>query len=168
MKHSIALLVENRPGVLTHVSAQISRRGFNIETIAASSTEAPDITRISIVLEVASQEELEQIVAQLEKLIRVVKVIDLTQKERIARELALVKVRAIAASRAEITNLCEIFRAKIVDVHPETVTIELTGEGDKIDAFCDLMSKHGIVEIIRTGEIFLSRDSKAARDLIEG
>lgn len=162
MKHTIAVLTENRPGVLTHVSALISRRGYNIETIAASSTEEPDVTRISLVVEVASQSELEQIVTQLDKLVHVIKVLDLTKNDKITREMALIKVKAQAETRGDITSVCDIFRAKIVDVHPETVVIEVTGEGAKIDAFCDLMEKYGIVEIIRTGEIFLTRYSQSA------
>lgn len=164
MKRSLAVLAENRPGVLTHVSALISRRGYNIESIAASSTEMPDITRISLEMEVSSQLELEQILAQLEKLVYVIKVLDLTNTEKIVREMALIKVQAEADLRAEITNICDIFRAKIVDVHPETLVAEVTGEGSKIDAFCDLMEKYGIVEIIRTGEILLSRSSRSALD----
>ncbi|MGI5892263.1 MAG: acetolactate synthase small subunit [Bacillota bacterium] len=162
MKHTLAVLVENRPGVLTHVSGLISRRGFNIESIAASSTEEPDITRISIVVEVAAQEELDQITTQLAKLIEVIKVLDLTEVDHIAREMALIKVRASSNSRSDITNVVDIFRAKIIDVHPETMVIEVTGESTKIDAFCDLMEQHGIVEIIRTGEIFLSRSPESA------
>ncbi len=162
MKQSLSVLVENRPGVLTHVSALISRRGYNIETIAASSTEVPDVTRISLVMDVSSHQELEQILAQLEKLIHVIKVLDLSTTDKIGREMALIKVRAQAEARGDITNVCDIFRAKIVDVHPETVVIEVTGESTKIDAFCDLMGKYGIVEIIRTGEIFLTRYSHSA------
>jgi acetolactate synthase-1/3 small subunit len=162
MKHTVTVLVENRPGVLTHVSGLISRRGFNIESIAASSTEEPDITRISIVVDVTSQEELDQINTQLAKLIEVIKVLDMTDIDHITREMALLKVRASSENRADITNVVDIFRAKIIDVHPETMVIEVTGEATKIDAFCHLMEKHGIVEIIRTGEIFLSRAPESA------
>ncbi len=167
MKHTLSVLVENRPGVLTHVSALISRRGYNIETIAASSTEEQDVTRISLVVEVESQSELEQILTQLEKLVRVIKVMDLTKMDPIKREMALVKVKAQMESRADITNVCDIFRARIVDVHPDTMVIEVTGDSGKVDAFCDLMEKHGIVEIIRTGEIFLTRYPQSALQSID-
>ena len=162
MKHSLALIVENRPGVLTHISGLISRRGFNIDSIAASSTEQPDITRISLVVEVESKDALEQIIAQIEKLVQIIAVIDLTSQDHISRELALIKVAATPAARADISSLADIFRAKIVDVNPESLVIELTGEGKKIDAFCKMMEKHGIIEIIRTGEIFLSRQPESA------
>jgi acetolactate synthase-1/3 small subunit len=162
MKHTLSVLTENLPGVLTHVSALISRRGYNIETIAASSTEEADVTRISLVVEVFSQSELEQIVTQLDKLVHVIKVLDLTNKDKISREMALIKIRAQSDKRGEISNVCDIFRARIVDVHPESMVVEVTGEGAKIDAFCGLMEKYGIVEIIRTGEIFLTRYSKSA------
>ena len=167
MRHTLSVLTENKPGVLTHVSGLISRRGYNIETIAASSTEEPDVTRISIVVEVASKSELEQIVTQLDKLVHVIKVLDLTNNEKISREMALIKVKAAAETRGDISSVCDIFRAKIVDVHPETIVVEVTGENPKIDAFCDLMEKYGIVEIIRTGEIFLTRYSQSALDEIE-
>ncbi|MGI6361335.1 MAG: acetolactate synthase small subunit [Bacillota bacterium] len=162
MKHTVTVLVENRPGVLTHVSGLISRRGFNIESIAASSTELPDVTRISVVLNVVDQAEIDQINDQFGKLIEVIKVVDMTEIDHIAREMALLKVKASEKERADITNVVAIFRAKIIDVHPETMVIEVTGEANKIDAFCQLMERHGIVEIIRTGEIFLSRSPESA------
>ncbi|MDD2568263.1 MAG: acetolactate synthase small subunit [Clostridia bacterium] len=162
MKRTLSVLVENRPGVLTHISGLISRRGYNIESIAASSTELPDVTRISLVVEVVSTAQLEQIVAQLEKLVQVIKVIDMTNNESLVRELALLKIKVEPALRQEIINLTEIFRARILDVHPETMVIEITGDGEKVTAFCKLMEKYGIIEIIRTGEIFLTRDAEPA------
>ena len=167
MKHTLSVLVENRPGVLTHVSALISRRGYNIESIAASSTEVADLTRISIVVDVDAKEELEQICTQLEKLIRVVKVLDMTNVDSISREMALVKVKADDESRPGISHICDIFRGHILDVHPDTIIIEITGESKKIDAFCDLMEKYGIVEIIRTGEVCLGRSSTSAAQGID-
>lgn len=165
MKHTIAVLVDNRPGVLTHISGLISRRGFNIETIAASSTEEADMTRISLVVEASSQRELEQVQAQLSKLVDVMKVVDLTEQDHISRELGLIKVRATEEHRNDIVNLVEIFRAKIVDVHPETMVIEVTGDSMKLDAFCEMMGKYGIVEIIRTGEVFIGRSPERAKDV---
>ena len=168
MKKTLAVLVENRPGVLTHVSGLISRRGYNIASIAASSTEEPDITRISLVVEVENMDELEQIEAHLAKLVTVVKVMDTNHVDCMARELALLKLWASQEARQDIISLADIFRAKIIDIHPETMVIEITGESTKIDAFCQLMSKHGIIEIIRTGEIFLSRKPVAAIKSNEG
>ncbi len=162
MKHSLALLVEDRPGVLTHISGLISRRGFNIASIAASSTEQADITRISLVVEVENKDELEQVIAQIEKLVQIVAVIDLTEEDHISRELALIKVAATPEARADISGVADIFRARVVDVHPESMVIELTGEEKKVDAFCKMMEKHGIIEIIRTGEVFLSRLPESA------
>jgi len=167
MKHTLALLAENYPGVMSHVLGLISRRGFNIESISASPTEEPDLTRISLVVEVSTQDELEQIICHLEKLVHIIKVLDMTKEDPISREMALIKVSGNSNNRGEITNAVDIFRAKILDVHPDTMVIEITGEVKKVDAFCQLMKKHGIVEIIRTGEIFLSRSPQAAAKQIK-
>ncbi len=164
MKYSIAVLVDNRPGVLTHIAGLISRRGFNIETIAASSTEEAEMTRISILVEAASDQELEQLIQQLNKLVDVWYVLNMSKEERISRELGLLKVKAEEAHRDHITNLVSIFRARIVDVHPETMVIEVSGDSAKIDAFCEMMKNYGIIEIIRTGSIFLSRSPERAAD----
>lgn len=156
MKYTLAVLVENRPGVLTHISGLISRRAFNIESITAGSTEVPDITRITLVVDAENEDELEQVVNQLSKLVDVIKIVDLTKVDSINRDLALIKVRALPEHRSDIVDIVDIFRAKIVDVHPETMVIELTGEEDKIDALCQVLKDHGIIEIVRTGKIALS------------
>ncbi len=163
-QHILSVLVENSPGVLTHISSLLSRRGINISSIAASSTEEPDITRISLVVEVSDYEAWAEILNQLENLIQVTKVIEMTNESPIARELSLIKVKASPDQRAEITNVTDIFRARIVDVHPESMVIELTGESQKVDAFCDLMQRFGIIEIIRTGSVFMSRAPEAAAE----
>ncbi|HHT62332.1 MAG: acetolactate synthase small subunit [Bacillota bacterium] len=163
MKYTLAVLVENRPGVLTHISGLISRRAFNIESITAGSTEVPDITRITLVVDAENEDELEQVVNQLSKLVDVIKIVDLTKVDSINRDLALIKVRALPEHRSDIVDIVDIFRAKIVDVHPETMVIELTGEEDKIDALCQVLKDHGIIEIVRTGKIALSRSSEPAR-----
>lgn len=167
MKHTLALLAENYPGVMSHVLGLISRRGFNIESISASPTERQDITRISLVVEVSGEKELAQIICHLEKIVHILKVLDMTKEDPISREMALIKVRGNSDNRGDIANAVDIFRAKILDVHPDTMVIEITGEVKKVDAFCELMAKHGIVEIIRTGEIFLSRFSEPASCHIE-
>ena len=156
-KFLLAVLVDNKPGVLTHVAGLISRRAFNIESISAGYTEEPDITRINIVVSVESENELAQVVSQLGKLIDVIKIVNLSLTDSIERELVLIKVKASKASRADIINVVNIFRANIVDVTPEDVVIELTGSESKIDALCEVLEEYGIIEIARTGAIALSR-----------
>ena len=156
-KFLLAILVDNKPGVLTHVAGLISRRAFNIESINAGYTEEESVTRINIVVSVDSERELEQVKHQLSKLIDVVKIVNLTEVASITRELVLIKVRATAEARADLINIVNIFRAKIVDVSKENVVIELTGEESKINAICEVLSVYEIVEIARTGAIALSR-----------
>ena len=161
MKYSLAVLVDNKPGVLTHIAGLISRRAFNIESIAAGHSEEPDITRINIVVDVDDEFQLDQVINQLSKLIDVIKIVNLTTVDSIQRELVLIKVKANPATRSDIVNIVEIFRAKIVDVNRETMVIELTGEENKIDALCEVLSEYEIIEIVRTGKIALSRGPKA-------
>ena len=156
-KFLLAVLVDNKPGVLTHVAGLISRRAFNIESISAGYTEEPDVTRINIVVSVESEQELAQVVNQLGKLIDVIKIVNLTLEDSIERELVLIKVQASKESRADIINVVNIFRANIVDVTTEDVVIELTGGESKIDALCEVLEEYGIIEIARTGAIALSR-----------
>lgn len=163
MKCTLAVLVENRPGVLTHISGLISRRAFNIESIAAGPTEEADTTRITIDVEVDDEFELEQVVNQLSKLIDVIKIVNLTHIDSIQRELALIKVKASKLNRSDLVDIVEIFRAKVVDVNRETMVIELTGEESKIDALCEVLIDFGIIEIVRTGKIALSRGATPAK-----
>jgi acetolactate synthase I/III small subunit len=165
MKHTLAVLVENRPGVLTHISGLISRRAFNIESIAAGYSEEAETTRITIDVEADDQIELEQVVNQLSKLVDVIKIINLTSLDSIHRELAMIKVKAKAETRSNIVDIVDIFRAKIVDVNRETMVIELTGEQTKIDALCEVLKDYGIIEIVRTGKIALSRGPIPAKNL---
>ena len=161
MKYTLAVLVDNKPGVLTHIAGLISRRAFNIESIAAGHSEEPDITRINIVVDVDDEFQLDQVINKLSKLIDVIKIVNLTTVDSIQRELVLIKVKANPATRSDIVNIVEIFRAKIVDVNRETMVIELTGEENKIDALCEVLSEYEIIEIVRTGKIALSRGPKA-------
>ena len=161
MKYTLAVLVDNKPGVLTHIAGLISRRAFNIESIAAGHSEEPDITRINIVVDVDDEFQLDQVINQLSKLIDVIKIVNLTTVDSIQRELVLIKVKANPATRSDIVNIVEIFRAKIVDVNRENMDIELTGEENKIDALCEVLSEYEIIEIVRTGKIALSRGPKA-------
>ena len=166
-KFLLAILVDNKPGVLTHVAGLISRRAFNIESINAGYTEEESVTRINIVVSVDSAWELEQVKHQLSKLIDVVKIVNLTEVDNITRELVLIKVRATAEARADLINIVNIFRAKIVDVSKENVVIELTGEESKINAICEVLSEYEIVEIARTGAIALSRGPVPVKQMQE-
>ena len=156
-KYTLAVLVDNKPGVLTHVSGLISRRAFNIESISAGYTEEASVTRINIEVSVEDDRELDQVVNQLGKLIDVVKIVNLGKVDSIIRELVLLKVRANKKNLADIRNVVDIFRGKIVDVSPENVVIELTGSQGKIDAICEMLEEFEIIEIARTGTIALSR-----------
>ena len=156
-KYLLAVLVDNKPGVLTHVSGLISRRAFNIESISAGYTEEPDVTRINIVVSVESKNELDQVVTQLGKLIDVIKIVNLSEVDSIERELVMIKVRADKSNRAELIDIVSIFRANIVDVSQENVVIELTGQQSKIDGIIEVLSDYEIIEIARTGSIALSR-----------
>jgi acetolactate synthase-1/3 small subunit len=158
MKHTLAVLVLNKPGVLARISGLLSRRVFNIESIAASLTEESDITRITIVVQ-GDDQILEQVVKQLSKLIDVIKIQELPLgRESIERELALIKVKASTDKRYDIVDIVNIFRAKIVDINPETMVIELSGDEQKIDALCAVLNEHGIIETVRTGIIAISRN----------
>ncbi|MDR0433986.1 MAG: acetolactate synthase small subunit [Gracilibacteraceae bacterium] len=164
MKYTLAVLVEDKPGVLTHVSALISRRAFNIVSIAAGYTEEPDITRITLVVDVDDQYELDQVVHQLSKLIDVIKITVLNDGESVQRELAMIKAASPPERRAEIINLVNIFRAHVVDVNKDTMIIELSGEESKIDALCELLREYGIKEIVRTGKIAVGRGAGTAKE----
>ena len=156
-KYNLAVLVDNKPGVLTHVSGLISRRAFNIESISAGYTEEASVTRINIEVSVEDDRELDQVVNQLGKLIDVVKIVNLGKVDSIIRALVLLKARANKKNLADIRNVVDIFRGKIVDVSPENVVIELTGSQGKIDAICEMLEEFEIIEIARTGTIALSR-----------
>ena len=164
-KYLLAVLVDNKPGVLTHVSGLISRRAFNIESISAGCPEEPEVTRINIVVAVESEGELDQVIQQLSKLIDVIKIVNLSEEDAIERELVLIKVAATRENRADIINVVNIFRANIVDVTPQDVVIELTGAQNKIDALCDVMKEYGIIESARTGAIAISRGPVPVKDM---
>src|SRR5215204_2534033 len=150
-KHILSLLVENRPGVLARIAGLFSRRGFNIDTLAVGPTDDPDVSRITLTLDGALH-PIDQVTKQLHKLVNVIKIRDMEPGETIAREMALFRVSAGVENRAEIIQFAEIFRATIVDVSRRTMTIEVTGTQDKIDAFERMIRPHGLVEMARTGE----------------
>ena len=156
-KYNLAILVDNKPGVLTHVSGLISRRAFNIESISAGYTEETDVTRINIEVSVEDKHELEQVINQRSKLIDIIKIVNLGEVDSIVRELVLLKVRANKETLKDIRNIVDVFRGKIVDISPENVVIEITGSQGKIDAICAMMAQFEIIEIARTGTIAISR-----------
>ncbi len=155
-KHTLVALVEDKPGVLNRVASLIRRRGFNIESIAVGHSELPGLSRMTIVVDGATT-AVEQVRKQLEKVIEVVKVADITQGRIIARELALIKVHATSAMRSEIIQIVDIFRANIVDVSADSLVVEVTGDEEKIDSLYSLLRKFGIKELARTGRIALPR-----------
>ena len=159
MKHTISLLVENQPGVLSRVAGLFSGRGFNIESLSVAETIDPHVSRMTI-LTTGNDQVLEQITKQLNKLINVIKVVDFKSNEYVARELALIKVTVTEATRSEILSIVDIFRGKVVDVSSESYTIEITGDEEKVLAIIDLFRPMGIKEIARTGCAALTRGSK--------
>ncbi len=159
MKHTISVLVENHFGVLAHVAGLFSARGFNIDSLAVGETEDPTVSRITIMAH-GDDRVIEQIIKQLNKLIDVIKVQDLSEEENIARELVLVKVHASAKIRSDILQIVNTFRAKVVDVSPDSLTVEVTGSEEKIDAMLELLRPFGIKEVVRTGTIALARKSE--------
>jgi acetolactate synthase I/III small subunit len=155
-KHVLSLLVENKPGVLARIAGLFSRRGFNIDTLAVGPTDDPDISRITLTLDGAVH-PIDQVTKQLHKLVNVIKIRDMEPDQTISREMAVFRVQAAVDSRAEIMHFAEIFRAKIVDVSRRTLTIEVTGSNDKIDAFERMVRPHGLIEMARTGEVAIAR-----------
>jgi len=164
MQHTLTALVENRPGVLSRVAGLFSRRGFNIESLAVSITEDPSVSRMTIVVG-GDERQVEQIEKQLNKLVDVIKVYDYQNTPAVDRELALIKVTVGPDRRAEVMQISDIFRGKIIDVSERTLTIEVTGPVGKVDAFQDLMSPYGIKELVRTGRIVLARGARATSEM---
>jgi acetolactate synthase-1/3 small subunit len=162
MKHTVAALVENRPGVLNRVASLFRRRGFNIDSLAVGETEDPNLSRITVVV-MGDDRHLEQVRKQLEKIVTVVKVLDISREDFVERDLILIKVDVTPERRAEVQGLVEIFRGRVVDVSPEQLMIEISGQEGKIEAFIDAVRPYGIRELARTGRIALVRGSRPAR-----
>lgn len=158
-RHIISLLMENEAGALSRVAGLFSARGYNIETLTVAPTEDPSLSRMTIVSN-GSEEIIEQITKQLNKLIDVVKLMDLTTGDHIERELALIKLRAVGSDREELKRICDIFRGHIVDVTHETYVVELTGTGEKIDAFVAAIEERCILEVVRSGVSGISRGER--------
>ena len=155
-KHTLVALVEDKPGVLNRIASLFRRRGFNIESITVGSTEEAKVSRMTIVVDGATT-AVEQMRKQLEKVIEVIKVADITHDQTVARELALVKVKATAQTRSEIIQIVDIFRGNIVDVSSDSVMIEITGDEDKVMSLLDLLKGFGVKEIARTGRLAMVR-----------
>jgi acetolactate synthase I/III small subunit len=158
--HTLSVLVENKPGVLARVSGLFSRRGFNIESLAVGPTEHPEISRITILVSVEGT-ALEQVTKQLNKLVNVIKIVELEDAHAVQRELLLVKVRADDATRRGVLETVELFRAKVVDVGPEALTIEVTGQPAKLEAMLRMLEPYGIREMVQSGVVALGRGPRS-------
>jgi len=159
MKHTLAILVENKPGILTRIAGLFARRGYNIESLAVGETEDPSISRMTIVVE-GDEKVIEQVTKQLHKLIDVIKLTDITQEEKVDRELVLIKVSAEPNVRAEIMQIVDIFRVRIVDIGKDSLIIEATGNMEKIEAIEASLRPFGIKELVRAGKIAMVRGAK--------
>jgi len=167
MKHTLSILVENKPGVLSRVAGLFSGRGFNIESLSVAETIDPNVSRMTIVTR-GNDEILEQITKQLNKLINVIKVIDFVNGDFVNRETALVKVRVNDMTRSEVLSIVDIFRGKVVDVAPASYVIEITGDEDKINALINLCKPLGILEVARTGKVAMVRGDKSKLVAVKG
>ena len=162
-KHTLSVLVENRPGVLTRVAALFARRGFNIHSLAVGPTEHPEVSRITVVVDV-EELPLEQVTKQLNKLVNVIKIVELDPAASVQRELLLVKVKADLQTRSHVLETVQLFRAKVVDVATDAVTIEVTGTSDKLEAFLRVLEPFGIRELVQSGAIAVGRGSRSITD----
>jgi acetolactate synthase-1/3 small subunit len=163
--HTLSVLVEDRPGVLTRVAGLFSARGFNINSLAVGPTEEPGLSRMTIVVDV-DRKPLEQVTKQLNKLINVIKILEHEPGDSVERELMLVKVRAEGEMRARVMEICEVFRVKVTDVTHKTLTIEATGSPPKLESFLALLEDFGVVELARTGRIALVRGDRGIRERV--
>jgi len=162
MKHTLSVLVENHPGVLSRIAGLFSRRGFNIDSLAVGTTDDPDISRMTIVVN-GDDYIVEQVKKQLNKLIDVIKISEIDPVNSVTRELVLIKVNADTSSRSEIIQIVEVFRANIVDVNKDSMIIEVVGDEGKVNAMQELLSQYGIKELVRTGVIGLNRGPKTIK-----
>jgi len=162
MQHTIAVIVENKSGVLTRIAGLFSRRSFNIDSLSVGATENPDYSRMTITVQ-GDRDVLEQVIKQLSKLINVIRVSELEPGESIERELAIIKVNADKESRSEIMQIVNIFRAKIIDVSQRSMIIEVTGDEEKVDAIVQLLRQFGIKEMARTGKVSMVRGARVIK-----
>jgi acetolactate synthase-1/3 small subunit len=162
-KHTLSVLVENKPGVLARIAGLFSRRGYNIDSLAVGPTEHPEISRMTVVVDLEDS-PLEQVTKQLNKLIEVLKVVELDAAASVQRELLLVKVRADLASRSHVLETVQLFRAKVVDVSPDAVVIEATGNSDKLDALLRVLEPFGVKELVQSGMVAVGRGQRSITD----
>ncbi len=162
MRHTLSVLVENKPGALTRVTSMFARRGYNIESLAVGPTERDDVSRITLRVDCA-QHSLEQIEKQMHKLVNVLRVQELAPGESVERELALLKVAAPASKRTELMALADVFGARVADLGPDAIVFELTGSPEELDSFQELVRPHGLQELVRTGRIGLTRATRPQR-----
>lgn len=159
-RHTLSVLVEDVPGALTRVAGLFARRAFNIDSLAVGPTETPGLSRMTVVVQ-ADEKLLEQVTKQLNKLVNVIKIVELEQTHSVQREHVLIKVNADAETRTQVTQAADYFRARVVDVSPETVVLEATGSGEKVAALLDVMEPFGIREIVQAGTLAIARGRKS-------
>ena len=159
-KHTLSVLVENKPGVLARIAGLFSRRGFNIDSLAVGPTEHPEISRMTIVVNV-EESPLEQVTKQLNKLVEVIKIVELDQAQSVSRELLLVKVKADSTTRGQVLEVVQLFRAKVVDVATDAVTVEVTGNAEKLEAFLRVLEPFGIRELVQSGMVAIGRGGRS-------
>ena len=166
-RHTLSFLVENRPGVLARVAGLFARRAFNINSLSVSSTERDDISRITVTADVEAV-PLEQIIKQLNKLLHVLKIVELKGDEAVERELVMIKVKANERNRSDVLEIVKLFRVRVVDVHPESLTIEATGAEGKLEALLRLLRPFGIIELVRSGAVAVTRGPRALSEKVLG
>ena len=159
--HTLSVLVENKPGVLARIAGLFARRGYNIESLAVGPTERPEFSRITLQVSVTTPQILEQIVKQLNKLVEVLKIVELSESDSVRRELVLIKVRSDQASRSQIIEIVQLFRGKTVDVHHDSMTIEATGSPDKLAALLEMLRPYGVRELVQSGLVALGRGNRS-------
>ncbi len=162
-KHTLSVLVENKPGVLARIAALFSRRGFNIDSLAVGETEHPEVSRMTVVVDVEDL-PLEQVTKQLNKLVEVLKVVELEPASAVQRQVMLIKVRADAATRSQVLEFVSMFRAKVVDVATESLTIEATGTSDKLTALLEVLEPFGVRELVQSGMVAIGRGPRSITD----
>jgi acetolactate synthase I/III small subunit len=162
-KHTLSVMVQNKPGVLTRIAGLFSRRGFNIDSLAVGPTEHPDVSRMTVVVDVEEQ-PLEQVTKQLNKLVEVLKIVELSGGSSVQREILLVKVSTDLQTRSHIIETAHLFRAKIVDVAGDAVTIEATGDSEKLDALLRILEPFGIKELVASGMVAIGRGARSITD----
>jgi acetolactate synthase I/III small subunit len=162
-KHTLSVLVENKPGVLARIAGLFSRRGFNIDSLAVGPTEHPDVSRMTIVVSVEGS-PLEQVTKQLNKLVEVIKIVELDPAQSLQRELLMVKVKADAETRGQVLEIVQLFRAKVVDVATDALTVQIVGNEGKIENFLRMVEPYGVRELVQSGMVAIGRGSRSITD----